>query len=172
VLKGNLALERAVFPKRTTGLALDALARQFLWARGRDYSHGTGHGVGSFLNVHEGPVGIGTRREYADVALSVGNVLSNEPGYYEDGAFGIRIENIMMVVPAKTEHGGGDLPFYGFEHVTMVPMCRKLIDVALLDEGEKRFLNDFHAEVFEKTKGFFGGDDLVMDWLKRETAPY
>ncbi len=172
VLKGNIALERAVFPKRTTGLALDALARQFLWARGRDYSHGTGHGVGSFLNVHEGPVGIGTRREYADVALSIGNVLSNEPGYYEDGSFGIRIENMMMVVEAKTEHGGGDRPFFGFEHVTMVPMCRNLIDVALLDEGEKKFLNDFHAEVFEKTKGFFEGDELTMAWLKRETAPY
>jgi Xaa-Pro aminopeptidase len=172
VLKGNIALEKVVFPKRTTGLALDALARQFLWAKGRDYLHGTGHGVGSFLNVHEGPIGIGTRREYADVALSVGNVLSNEPGYYEEGAFGIRIENMMMVVEAKTEHGTADRPFYGFEHVTMVPMCRNLIDVALLNESEKTFLNEYHAEVFEKTKGFFENDELTMSWLKRETAPY
>src|SRR5262249_42571156 len=112
------------------------------------------------------------RREYADVALSVGNVLSNEPGYYEDGSFGIRIENMMMVREVETAHKVGDRPFYGFEHVTMVPMCRNLVDVELLDEREKKFLNDFHAEVFEKTKGFFADDELTMNWLKRETAPY
>lgn len=93
VLKGNIALDMARFPKGTTGFALDTLARQFLWQEGLDYRHGTGHGVGSFLNVHEGPVGIGTRIQYSEVPLSIGNVMSNEPGYYEDGGFGIRIES-------------------------------------------------------------------------------
>jgi Xaa-Pro aminopeptidase len=94
VLKGNIALGRAVFPKGTSGFALDTMARQFLWAEGLDYRHGTGHGVGSFLNVHEGPIGIGTRVQYSEVPLAEGNVLSNEPGYYEDGKFGIRIESM------------------------------------------------------------------------------
>lgn len=93
VLKGNIALETIRFPKGTTGFALDTLARQFLWQEGLDYRHGTGHGVGSYLNVHEGPIGIGTRVQYSEVPLSVGNVISNEPGYYEDGGFGIRIES-------------------------------------------------------------------------------
>lgn len=93
VLQGHIALDRAVFPKGTTGYALDSLARQYLWAEGLDYRHGTGHGVGSYLNVHEGPIGIGTRVQYSEVPLSVGNVISNEPGYYEDGNFGIRTES-------------------------------------------------------------------------------
>ena len=93
VLKGNIALEQIKFPKGVSGFALDSLARQYLWAQGLDYRHGTGHGVGSFLNVHEGPIGIGTRVQYSEVPLAVGNVISNEPGYYEDGKFGIRIES-------------------------------------------------------------------------------
>lgn len=93
VLKGNIALEVVRFPKGTSGFALDTLARQFLWQEGLDYRHGTGHGVGSYLNVHEGPIGIGTRIQYSEVPLSVGNVISDEPGYYEDGGFGIRIES-------------------------------------------------------------------------------
>ncbi|RDA82730.1 hypothetical protein CP532_2663 [Ophiocordyceps camponoti-leonardi (nom. inval.)] len=120
VLKGVIALDTAVFPKGTTGFALDCLARQFLWHEGLDYRHGTGHGVGSYLNVHEGPIGIGTRVQYAEVPLAPGNVLSNEPGYYEDGHFGIRIENIMLVREQQTEHCFGEKPFLGFEHVTMV----------------------------------------------------
>lgn len=93
VLKGNIALEVVRFPKGTSGFALDTLARQFLWQEGLDYRHGTGHGVGSYLNVHEGPIGIGTRIQYSEVPLAVGNVISDEPGYYEDGGFGIRIES-------------------------------------------------------------------------------
>lgn len=93
VLKGNIALELVKFPKGTSGFAIDTLARQFLWQEGLDYRHGTGHGVGSYLNVHEGPIGIGTRVQYAEVPLAVGNVISDEPGYYEDGGFGIRIES-------------------------------------------------------------------------------
>jgi Xaa-Pro aminopeptidase len=172
VLKGNIALEQIKFPKGVTGFALDTLARQFLWAQGLDYRHGTGHGVGSFLNVHEGPIGIGTRVQYSEVALSVGNVVSNEPGYYEDGAFGIRIENIIMVREVHTAHRFGDKPFLGFEHVTMVPMCRKLIDVGLLTPGERKWLNEYHREVWEKTKGYFEKDAVSRKWLERETEPY
>lgn len=172
VLKGNIALELAVFPKGTSGFALDTLARQFLWSSGLEYRHGTGHGVGSFLNVHEGPIGIGTRIQYSEVPLSVGNVISDEPGYYEDGSFGIRIENIIMVKEAQTKHKFGDKPYLGFEHVTMVPMCRKLVDVGLLTEREKGWLNSYHAEVLEKTAPFFKDDARTKTWLERECAPY
>ncbi|KAF8250174.1 putative Xaa-Pro aminopeptidase P [Wilcoxina mikolae CBS 423.85] len=171
VLKGMVALDRVVFPKGTSGFALDVLARQFLWSEGLDYRHGTGHGVGSFLNVHEGPIGIGTRLQYSEVPLAPGMVISDEPGYYEDGNFGIRIENVIMVKEAKTEHQFGDKPYYGFEHVTMVPMCKKLTNEALLTPAEKKWLNDYHAEVYEKTKGFLEKDSIAMKWLERETAP-
>ena len=169
VLKGVIALDTAIFPKGTSGFALDTLARQFLWKEGLDYRHGTGHGVGSYLNVHEGPIGIGPRLEYSEVALSAGNVLSDEPGYYEDGKFGIRIENMIMAREVETNHRFGDKPYLGFEHVTMVPMCQKLIDKSLLVESEVDWINSYHSEVLEKTKGFFEKDERTMRWLKRET---
>lgn len=171
VLKGVISLDRAVFPKGTTGFAIDAFARQHLWREGLDYRHGTGHGVGSFLNVHEGPIGIGTRAAYSEVSLSIGNVISDEPGYYEDGNFGIRIENMIMAREATTNHKFGDKPWISFEHVTVVPMCRKLIDPKLLDPEERDWLNDYHKEVWEKTSGFFKDDERTTKWLKRETAP-
>ncbi len=171
VLKGVIAIDRAVFPKGTSGFALDTLARQFLWREGLDYRHGTGHGVGSYLNVHEGPIGIGTRVQYTEVPLSIGNVLSDEPGYYEDGKFGIRIENMVMAQEAKTNHKFGDKPWLGFERVTMVPMCRKLIDGKLLTQEERTWVNEYHQEVYEKTKGFFQGDERTLSWLERETRP-
>ncbi|GFP60516.1 probable Xaa-Pro aminopeptidase P [Trichoderma asperellum] len=169
VLKGNIALDVAIFPKGTTGFALDSLARQHLWKAGLDYRHGTGHGVGSFLNVHEGPIGIGTRIQYTEVPLAPGNVISNEPGYYEDGNFGIRIENIVMVKEVETKHSFGDKPFLGFEHVTMVPYCRSLINESMLTEDEKAWLNASNAEILEKTKGYFEGDAITTAWLERET---
>jgi Xaa-Pro aminopeptidase len=173
VLKGNIALDTAVFPKGTTGFAIDCLARQFLWKQGLDYRHGTGHGVGSYLNVHEGPIGIGTRKQYADVALAAGNVLSIEPGFYEDGAYGIRIENLAMVREVKTEHAFGDKPFLGFEHVTMVPYCRKLIDEGLLTGEEREWLNKSNEEIRERMAGRFDdGDELTRAWLERETLPF
>lgn len=169
VLKGNIALDVAIFPKGTTGFALDSLARQHLWKAGLDYRHGTGHGVGSFLNVHEGPIGIGTRIQYTEVPLAPGNVISNEPGYYEDGNFGIRIENIVMVKEVETKHAFGDKPFLGFEHVTMVPYCRSLINESMLTEDEKAWLNASNAEILEKTKGYFEGDAITTAWVERET---
>ncbi|KAG8629740.1 hypothetical protein KVT40_001359 [Elsinoe batatas] len=172
VLKGHIALDLIIFPKGTSGFALDTTARQYLWQQGLDYRHGTGHGVGSYLNVHEGPIGIGTRIQYSEVPLAIGNVISNEPGYYEDGGFGIRIENIIMVKEVKTEHQFGDKPFLGFEHVTMTPMCRKLIDTSILTPSELAWLNAYHAEVYDKTKGFFTDDPVTTAWLERETAPF
>ena len=198
VLKGNMALDMAVFPKGTTGFALDGLARQYLWVReqtggasktyvvrswqaetdiepqkeGLDYRHGTGHGVGSYLNVHEGPIGIGTRVQYAEVALAPGNVVSIEPGFYEDGSFGIRIENIAMVKEVQTKHSFGDKPYLGFEHVTMVPFCRNLIDVNLLTAQEKAWLNQYNADILKKTRHLFDKDALTAAWLDRETQAF
>jgi Xaa-Pro aminopeptidase len=98
--------------------------------------------------------------------------MSDEPGYYEDNNFGIRIENVIMVREVALSHAFGDKPWLGFEHATMVPLCRKLIDTALLTDGEIKYINDYHAEVLEKTTRYFEGDELTMDWLKRETGPY
>ncbi|TGZ80215.1 putative Xaa-pro aminopeptidase P [Ascodesmis nigricans] len=169
VLKGMIDLGNVVFPRGTTGLALDVLARQYLWREGLDYRHGTGHGVGSFLNVHEGPIGIGTRVQYSEVPLAPGMVISDEPGYYEDGKFGIRIENVIMVCEKKTTHQFGEKPYYGFEHVTMVPMCKKLTDLSLLNREEKKWLNEYHKEVWEKTSPLLEKDGQAWKWLKRET---
>ncbi len=117
--------------------------------------------------MHEGPIGIGTRIQFSEVPLSAGNVLSDEPGYYDDGNFGIRIENMFMVKEVETKHRFGDKPYFGFEHVTMVPMCRKLIDVGLLTEGEREWVNGYHREVMEKTGGLV--DERAKRWLERET---
>ncbi|PKS11860.1 hypothetical protein jhhlp_001154 [Lomentospora prolificans] len=169
VLKGNISLDTAVFPKGTTGFALDTLARQHLWREGLDYRHGTGHGVGSYLNVHEGPIGIGTRVQYTEVALSPGNVVSIEPGYYEEGSFGIRIENVAIVKEVETPKSFGDKPYLGFEHVTMVPFCRNLLDIGLLTGSEKRWLNDYNAEILKKTKDLVREDPIALAWLERQT---
>ena len=171
VLKGVISLDQAVFPKGTSGFAIDAFARQHLWRYGLDYRHGTGHGVGSFLNVHEGPIGIGTRSAFGEVSLSAGNVLSDEPGYYEDGNFGIRIENMIMAKEVKLEHQFGEKPWLGFETVTCVPMCAKLTDAKLLDANEKAWMNKYHAWVWEKQGKIFEekGDKRTVAWLKRET---
>ena len=175
VLKGVIAIDQATFPKGTNGLQLDILARLALWKEGLDFRHGTGHGVGSYLNVHEGPIGIGTRSQYTEVALSPGNAISDEPGYYEDGNFGIRIENIVLCVPKETKYKFGDKPWLGFENVTMTPLCRKLIEVKLLTQPEIEWVNSYHDKIFAKTKGFFEGKEgdqkrLALAWLKRETS--
>lgn len=127
--------------------------------------------MGSYLNVHEGPIGIGTRIQFSEVPLTPGNVISNEPGYYEDGAFGIRIENIIMVKEVETKHQFGEKSYLGFEHVTMVPYCRKLIDESLLTNCEKHWLNEYHAEIYSKTNEFLKGDTVALRWLERETLP-
>ncbi|PWY75183.1 hypothetical protein BO70DRAFT_296262 [Aspergillus heteromorphus CBS 117.55] len=160
VLKGVISIDTAVFPKGTSGFALDSLARQFLWKEGLDYLHGTGHGVGSYLNVHEGPMGIGTRVQYTEVPIAAGNVLSDaEPGYYEDGKFGIRIENVVVAREVQTNHKFGERPWLGFEHVTMAPVGRNLIEPSLLSDEELKWVNDYHQEIYDKTHHFFENDN-------------
>lgn len=122
--------------------------------------------------MHEGPIGIGTRVQFSEVPLAPGNVISNEPGYYEDGKFGIRIENIIMVREVHTNHQFGEKPYLGFEHVTMVPYCRKLIDAKLLTMKERHWLNAYHEDIWSKTHGYFSHDSMEMKWLERECKPY
>lgn len=122
--------------------------------------------------MHEGPIGIGTRKQYADVPLASGNVLSIEPGYYEDGSYGIRIENLAIVREVKTEHSFGDKPFLGFEHVTMVPYCRKLIDESMLTAEEKAWLNKSNEQIRAAMEPYFKDDELTRAWLERETQPF
>jgi Xaa-Pro aminopeptidase len=149
VLKGVLALERARFPVGTSGIQLDTLARQALWAAGLDYRHGTGHGVGHHLNVHEGPHSISFRRGPSDEPLKAGMTVTDEPGYYHDGSFGIRTENILVVrksTDCKYDFGGRD-NWLAFENITMCPVDVNLIDGTLLTMDEKDFLNAYHARV-------------------------
>ena len=169
VLKGHIALARAVFPHGTTGSQLDAFARQYLWAAGLDYAHGTGHGVGSFLSVHEGPQRIaksaggqpGTEQE-----LLAGMILSNEPGYYKSGEYGIRIENLVLVIPR--EIADGEAPFLGFETLTFAPIDRALVANELLSPDEIAWWNGYHADVLAKLGPQLSGDDQV--WLKTACA--
>lgn len=127
--------------------------------------------MGFYLNVHESPIGFGTRPEYAEVPLSAGNVISIEPGYYEDGSYGVRIENVVIVTQVPTRHCFGGDPFLGLEHVTMVPYCRNLIDTSLLTAEEKDWINNHHALIFRKMEPIFRSDPLTMRWLTRETEP-
>jgi Xaa-Pro aminopeptidase len=144
VLKGHIALSRVRFPAGTSGHQLDALARAALWQQGLDYDHGTGHGVGSYLGVHEGPQRIAKHPN--TVALQPGMIVSNEPGYYREGGYGIRIENLQVVTEA--EDVGGDRPMHGFETLTLAPIDRRLIVPELLDAPERAWLDAYHARVF------------------------
>lgn len=170
VLKGHIQLARAVFPQGTVGGQLDVLARQYLWEAGVDYAHGTGHGVGSFLAVHEGPQRIakpnggqaGTGAE-----LLAGMILSNEPGYYKQGAFGIRIENLVLVEERQIDAMEGR--YLGFETLTFVPLDRKLIEKALLTAEEVAWVDGYHAEVRALLAPQLEGENLA--WLERETLP-
>ncbi|KAF9571074.1 hypothetical protein EC968_001058 [Mortierella alpina] len=170
VLQGHIAIDSAVFPDGTSGYLLDILARRALWADGLDFRHGTGHGVGAFLNVHEGPHGCGTRIAYNDIPLVPGMTLTNEPGYYEDGKFGIRIENVMLVRKVDTPNNFGGRNYYGFEHVTLVPMQLKMIDRSLLTHVEIEWINAYHAECLEKVSPFLEKDSLGLKWLQREAV--
>jgi len=171
VLQGHINIDTAVFPVGTTGFVIDSWARRALWQDGLDYRHGTGHGVGHFLNVHEGPHGIGVRIAYNSAPLKAGMTVSNEPGYYADGKFGIRIENIVLVREVKTLNNFGDKGYLGFEHVTLCPMHKKLIDVNLLSKDERKWLDDYHAETWEKVSPLLKNDPRALEWLKRECSP-
>lgn len=158
VLKGHIALAQAVFPEGTTGAQLDSLARQFLWQVGCDYEHGTGHGVGSYLSVHEGPQGISKRASGA--ALKPGMILSNEPGYYKEGGYGIRIESLMTVVDIPHLKG-----FYGFETLTLAPVDPNLIAENLLTHEEKVWIAKYHQRVVKTLSPFL--DEKTNQWLKK-----
>lgn len=170
VLKGHIQIDRSVFPQGTCGGQIDVLARQYLWEGGVDYAHGTGHGVGSFLGVHEGPQRIakplggqaGTAQE-----LFAGMILSNEPGYYKAGEFGIRIENLVLTVEQDID--GAEGRYLGFEPLTFVPIDRRLIEKSLLTDSEIAWLDAYHAKVREIVAPQLEGDDLA--WLEGQTAP-
>lgn len=173
VLRGHIRLALAVFPRSVKGSQLDTFARQYLWSQGLDYLHGTGHGVGMFLNVHEGPTSISMRTSPNDPGVEPGLILSNEPGYYEDKSFGIRIENLIVIQKAKTRYNFKDKDFLKIDTITLVPIQTKLIDVKLMDQDEIDWLNEYHATCRKLV-----GDHLdktnkpeVKEWLWRETEP-
>jgi Xaa-Pro aminopeptidase len=167
VLKGHIALETARFPRGTTGNQLDTLARQFLWQVGLDYDHGTGHGVGSYLNVHEGPQRISKLPSKA--ALEPGMIVSNEPGYYEAGAYGIRIENLVTVIEIAGDETT-ERPLLGFETLTMAPIDRALVESGMLGDAELAWLNGYHATVCERLGPLLEGTPAAR-WLEAATAP-
>ncbi|WGR69847.1 MULTISPECIES: aminopeptidase P family protein [unclassified Bradyrhizobium] len=163
VLRGHIAIARAVFPDGTTGAQLDTLARQYLWAAGVDFEHGTGHGVGSYLSVHEGPARIS---KLGTTPLKRGMILSNEPGYYKTDGFGIRIENLELVVAADIP--GAEKPMNAFETLTLAPIDRRLIDVAMLSRDELDWLNAYHARVSAEVRPAL--DEATRAWLDQATA--
>ena len=163
VLRGHIAIARAVFPDGTTGAQLDTLARQYLWAAGVDFEHGTGHGVGSYLSVHEGPARIS---KLGTTPLKRGMILSNEPGYYKTDGFGIRIENLELVVAADIK--GAEKPMNAFETLTLAPIDRRLIDAAMLSKGEIDWLNAYHARVRSEVGPAL--DEATRAWLDQATA--
>ena len=165
VLAGHIALARAVFPEGVAGAHLDAFARQALWQAGLDYDHGTGHGVGSYLSVHEGPAGIS--RASRPVALQKGMILSNEPGFYLEGAYGIRQENLILVQPA--DFGAQKRKFLRFETLTLAPFDRALINPALLNTEERGWLNDYHARVRAALSPYLTQAPEALAWLLRAT---
>jgi len=166
VLKGHIAVASARFPAGTSGGQLDSLARRPLWDAGLDFDHGTGHGVGSYLCVHEGPQRIAKR--LADVPLRPGMIVSNEPGYYKTGAYGIRIENLEIVRAAPAD-AGAERDMLGFEALTLAPIDRALVDTALLNESERAWLDAYHARVRDTLTPLVDGETAA--WLARATAP-
>jgi len=166
VLQGMIAISRIRFPKGISGQHIDALARAPLWLAGMDYDHGTGHGVGSYLSVHEGPQGISRR---SDVAFEPGMIVSNEPGYYREGAFGIRIENLIVVEDAPVIAGADDRAMLQFDTLTYVPLDRRLIETDLLSGAERDWIDAYHAA----TVTLLGSrlDGAARDWLMQACAP-
>jgi Xaa-Pro aminopeptidase len=165
VLRGHIAIATARFPKGARGCDLDAFARRPLWDAGLDYDHGTGHGVGSYLSVHEGPQGL-SKRGFAE--LEPGMIVSNEPGYYREGAYGIRIENLLLVREAE-DIPGGERPMLSFETLTLAPIDRRLVDAMLLTPAELDWLNAYHRRVEAEIGGSLEG--AAREWLKSACAP-
>ncbi|XP_073293768.1 aminopeptidase P1-like isoform X1 [Primulina huaijiensis] len=169
VLKGHIGLGNAIFPNGTTGHVLDILARLPLWKDGLDYRHGTGHGIGSFLNVHEGPHQISFRPAAQNVPLQPSMTVTDEPGYYEDGKFGVRLENVLIVKEADTKFNFGDKGYLQFEHITWAPYQSKLIDVSLLVPEEIEWLNNYHSRCREILAPYLNTSEI--EWLRKATEP-
>ena len=165
VLRGHIAIATARFPEGTSGAQLDTLARLPLWRAGLDFAHGTGHGVGSYLGVHEGPQSISKR---GTVPLKAGMIVSNEPGYYKEGRYGIRIENLEVVRQAEPIEGG-DLPMHRFETLTLSPIDRRLVEPEMLTEAERDWLDAYHARVRKVISPLL--DEETRAWLEAVTAP-
>ncbi|KAJ7584253.1 putative Xaa-Pro aminopeptidase P [Mycena floridula] len=168
VLQGHIALDTLVFPNGTTGLLIDAIARRPLWQDGLDYRHGTGHGLGHFLNVHEGPHSISFRITSNNHPIKAGMTISNEPGYYADGRFGIRIESVVLVREAQTPNNFADKGYLRLENVTMCPIQTSFIQKDLLTVDEVKWLNAYHVEVWDKVSPLLKHDTRALEWLKRE----
>ncbi|XP_017025563.1 xaa-Pro aminopeptidase ApepP [Drosophila kikkawai] len=171
VLKGQLSFGSTIFPAKVKGQVLDTLARKALWDVGLDYGHGTGHGVGHFLNVHEGPMGVGIRLMPDDPGLQANMFISNEPGFYQDGEFGIRVEDIVQIVPAtQSPHNFSNRGALTFKTITMCPKQTKMIKKELLSEAEVRLLNSYHQQVWDTLAPILTreGDDFTLTWLKKE----
>ncbi|DAZ95626.1 TPA: hypothetical protein N0F65_002255 [Lagenidium giganteum] len=171
VLKAHIALARTIFPNKLEGVKLDAITRAPLWAVGLDYRHGTGHGVGAFLNVHEKGVLLSFRLNPNGLLIQDGMILSNEPGYYEDGKFGIRIESLMVVKKAAHIKSPMNKDFCEFETITMTPIQQRLIEPSLLSHEEIQWLNDYHSTVHDKLKPLLENDADAYAYLVRETKP-
>nr|XP_015616990.1 aminopeptidase P1 isoform X2 [Oryza sativa Japonica Group] len=169
VLKGHIALDTAVFPNGTTGHALDILARTPLWKSGLDYRHGTGHGVGSYLTVHEGPHQISFRPSARNVPLQASMTVTDEPGYYQDGSFGIRLENVLIVQDANTKFNFGDKGYLAFEHITWAPYQTKLIDATLLAPAEIEWVNTYHSDCRRILQPYL--NEQEKEWLRKATEP-
>ncbi|XP_072376847.1 xaa-Pro aminopeptidase ApepP [Diabrotica undecimpunctata] len=173
VLKGQLKLGSRIYPSKIKGNCLDSFAREFLWQVGLDYGHGTGHGIGSYLNVHEGPMGISWRPIPEDPGLEPGMFISNEPGFYQDGEFGLRIEDIVQVVEAKPPHNFNNRGYLTFETITLMPKTNNLILVEMLTDEEIKQLNDYHKHCLEVVGAVLDkqGQIQAKEWLVRETKP-
>jgi Xaa-Pro aminopeptidase len=169
VLKGTMNLSRARFPRGTLSPMLDALARAPMWQEGLEFGHGTGHGVGYFLNVHEGPQSISKAIPDANMAMEPGMITSVEPGVYRPGQWGVRIENLVMNVPAQTPEGSTFAEMLEFETITLCPIDTRCIDRSLLREDEVAWLNAYHAVVRERLAPLVSGAALA--WLMERTQP-
>jgi len=165
VLQGHIAIDQAIFPEGTTGQQLDVLARKALWKDGLNYLHGTGHGIGAFLNVHEGPHGFGMA-----VPLEIGNIITNEPGFYKEGFFGIRIESALVVKRVTTKGKFGGNQWLGFERLTQVPIQTKMIKKELLTKEEKAWIIDHNAACRTLLDPLIAHDKRAARWIRREST--
>jgi len=173
-LQGHIGLATAIFPPGTTGVHLDTLARLSLWRAGLEYRHGTGHGVGSYLNVHEGPHGVSPTTYQSSVLTTpfeVGMTITNEPGYYHANSFGCRIENVCLIRNVETPYHFEGRNYLGLETITMVPLQKKMFDLKLLTKNEINWVNQYHEDCYKKLSPLIAENQTLLRWLKDATEP-